>query len=53
MMKYETKQIDVGIKMKEDLDAEIQAYSAEGWTYIGAIDNDAMGTVILVFERKG
>ena len=51
MMEYKSIEINAGVNLKRDLDLEIQLYSKTGWTYIGSIDNDAMGTVILVFER--
>jgi len=52
MLEYKSIEILAGRNLKRDLDVEIESLPEFDWKYIGAIDNEPMGTVIIVFERE-
>ena len=51
MMEYKSVELSLGRNLKSDLDHTIEKMTSAGWRYIGSIQNEAMGTVLVVFER--
>jgi hypothetical protein len=51
MKEYITIEVGIGRNLKESLDNYLKEMASKGWSYKGSIPNEAMDTIIIIFEK--